>query len=84
MSLTEIRKSKNLSLQKAADLIHSVEPLFPTSYKGLDHIERRGTDRLTYIRAIALAYGMPESVIEIAAKPSKINDQNGINSLVSI
>jgi hypothetical protein len=43
----------------------------------MDHIERRGTVNVLYLRAMSHVYGLPFDDIEAAAKPPKKIDPIG-------
>jgi len=55
-------------LREVTERMREVTPDAPRTHVGILHIEERGTDRLSIMRAFAHVYGLPLAEIESACR----------------
>jgi transcriptional regulator with XRE-family HTH domain len=68
MTLEQMRQESGLSIQGVLDAVRTIAPdAAPTARSGIIHWERRGTDSIRVIRALAQVYGRPLEEVEAAA-----------------
>jgi transcriptional regulator with XRE-family HTH domain len=74
-TLKALRDNADLTLEQAAVRLATDFPgLGIKTYAGVANLERRGTDRLPVLRALASIYGVTLEEVEVAAMPARQKD----------
>jgi hypothetical protein len=69
--LHKLRKDSRRTIYEIIERARAAEPSFPRTHVGYLCIERRGTQNIAYLRALAAALDTDLSIVEQAALPIK-------------
>ena len=70
-TLKQLRDESGLTLREVVDRMQAFDSTTPKTHVGLLHLEQRGTDRLSILRALASAYEVPLETVVAAASRSR-------------
>ena len=77
-TLRDLRDQSKLTLEEIVRRMRAVESDVPQFPPGIIHLEKRGTDRISILRALAAAYEVPLDTVFVAASNSRKKYQEAL------
>lgn len=71
LTIRDLRKQSGLSMPHIIEQMRQVDTDVPRRKQGLNHIETKGTTKMSVIKALASTFNLPLEVVDKAAKHTR-------------